>query len=185
MKLAVLLYVLLAQIVTAPTPAPTATPDWHVYDDPAMHFRVPDGYFPMMRPQQIDIDKLGEDPTIVMGWVYPVKDHIRKLAVQQEYFVGDAASFLTQFKTQLRDGFDSPFFKNEQRTTLKNGMPALFVEMTAGQGFDVQKFYFLVWADGQRGVALGIQAQMDDLDAQTARQIMSDVTAVQYPANRQ
>ena len=38
--------------------------------------------------------------------------------------------------------------------TLLNGMPATFVEVAYGSGFDARKEYAIVWADGQRGVVL-------------------------------
>jgi hypothetical protein len=48
----------------------------------------------------------------------------------------------------------------------------------------VQKFYLLMWADGTRGVAILLNAQMNDLDDSKARQLMSDATAVRYPTDR-
>jgi hypothetical protein len=63
-------------------------------------------------------------------------------------------------------------------------MPAMFVEMTSGEGFNVQKAYVLLWADGQRGVALVLMTQLNDISADTARQLLSDVTAVRYPVGR-
>ena len=178
MKLLALLMVLLAQ--AAPTPAPTPTPDWHVYQDKAMYFRAPDGFFPVGQ-RTIDIKDLGDDPEVVAAWIYPKQGHERRLAIQQEYFEGDASGFEGTFKSQLRGQYDSTFFRDETHTTLKNGMPAMFMEMTTGEGFNIQKIYFLVWADGQRGVAIGLQTQLDDINEETARQILSDVTAVRYP----
>jgi hypothetical protein len=170
---------LLAQDATPqPTPA-----DWMVYDDPAMHFHAPAGFQPVGQ-RQIPVDKLQDDPSIVAAWVYPNKDHPRKLIIQQEYFSGDANAFQSQFESQLRDQFDTPLFKDKQNIALRNGMPAIFEAMTSGSGFNVQKFYLLMWADGQRGVAIVLQTQVNDIDDNAARQLMSDATAVKYPTNR-
>ncbi len=148
-----------------------------------MHFRAPAG-FVAIGQRQISVDKLGEDPQIVAGWVYPDKDHPRRLALQQEYYEGDAAGFDSVLEGQMRDQFQSAVFKNKTNTTLKNGMPAIFVEMTSGEGFSVQKAYVLLWADGQRGVALILMTQLNDISADTARALLSDATAVRYPVGR-
>lgn len=164
------------------TPMPTPA-DWQVYDDPAMHFHAPDGFRPIGQ-RQISVEKLGDDPVIVAAWIYPDKDHPRRLIIQQEYFEGDYKAFDSQLESQLRDQYDNPFFKNKQDTKLRNGMPAEFMEMSAGSGFNVQKFYILLWSDGQRGVAVLLQSQLNDLDGDSARRLMSDASAVRYPINR-
>ena len=172
---------LLAQDADA-TPQPTPS-DWMVYEDPAMHFRAPDGFRPVGQ-RQIDVQKLTDDPTIVAAWVQPDPNHPRRLVVEQEYFEGDYQAFEAQLESSLRDQFDDPFFKGKQQTKLRNGMPAEFMEMSSGSGFNVQKFYILLWADGQRGVAILLQTQLNDLDGDAARRLMSDVTAVRYPVGR-
>ncbi len=172
---------LLAQDANA-TPQPTPS-DWMVYEDPAMYFRAPDGFRPVGQ-RQIDVEKLGDDPKIVAAWVQPDPNHPRRLVVEQEYFEGDYQAFEAQLESSLRDQFDDPFFKGKEQTTLRNGMPAEFMEMSSGSGFNVQKFYILFWADGQRGVAIMLQTQLNDLDGVAARRLMSDVTAVRYPVGR-
>jgi hypothetical protein len=173
--------VLLAQDQDA---APQATPaDWMVYDDPAMHFHAPAGFQPVGQ-RQIPANKLGDDPSVVAAWVFPDKDHPRKLLIQQEYFQGDANGYQAEYEGQLRDQFESPLFKNKQNIALRNGMPAIFEEMTTGEGFNVQKYYLLMWADGQRGVTILLQTLPNDLDGTKARQLMSDVSAVRYPTER-
>ncbi|HTZ56155.1 MAG TPA: hypothetical protein VMB20_13950 [Candidatus Acidoferrum sp.] len=190
MKRIALLLIACAALIAPPcalfaqeaTPQPTPS-DWMVYDDPAMHFHAPVGFQPIGQ-RQIPANKLGDDPVIVAGWVYPDRNNPRRLVIQQEFFTGDVHAFQSQYESQLRDEFDTPLFKDKQDTSLRNGMPAVFEEMTSGSGFNVQKFYFLMWADGQRGVAIGLQVQVNDLDGVKARQLLSDVTAVRYPIDR-
>ncbi len=166
---------------TAPEPTPA---DWMVYDDPAMHFHAPAGFQPIGQ-RQIPINKLGEDPSVVAAWVFPDKDHLRKIVIQQEYFHGsDAGAFLSEYENQMRDSFSDPLFKNKQNFSLKNGMPAIYEEMTSGSGFNVQKIYLVVWADGQRGVAITLLGPLNDLNGTIARQLLSDASAVRYPVGR-
>ncbi|HUA09157.1 MAG TPA: hypothetical protein VMA98_07755 [Candidatus Acidoferrales bacterium] len=162
------------------TPQPTPTPDWHVYDDPAMHFRAPDGFFPVGQ-RHLALGDLSQDSVVVAGWIYPNKDHPRRLVIEQAAFDGDVDGWESVYENQLRDQFDNPFFKDKTDTKLRNGMPAKFLEMTTGEGFSVQKFYMLIWADGERGVALLLQTKMDDISALNARVLLSDATAVRYP----
>lgn len=171
--------VVLAQEATPqPTPA-----DWMVYDDPAMHFHAPAGFQPVGQ-RQIPLSKLGDAPAVVAGWIYPDKDHPRRLIIQQEFFHGDVNAYQSQYEGQLRDQYDTPLFKNKQNIALKNGMPAIFEEMTTGSGFNVEKLYLLMWADGARGVTLVLQAQVNDLNGTIARQLLSDASAVRYPTGR-
>lgn len=159
------------------------TPDPQVYEDPAMHFRAPNGFLSIGQ-HPISLDKLSDDPQVVAGWVYPDRDHPRRLAVQIEYYEGDVGGFDAVLEQQMRDQFETAIFKNKQKTSLKNGMPAMFMEMTSGEGFNVQKAYILLWADGQRGVALILMTQLNDVSTDTARQILSDASAVRYPVGR-
>jgi hypothetical protein len=164
------------------TPQPTPS-DWMAYDDPAMHFRAPVGFQPIGQ-RQIPVTKLGDDPMVVAGWIYPQKDHLRRLVIQQEYFQGDVHAFQSEYEGQLRDQYDTPLFKDKQNLALKNGMPAIFEVMTTGEGFNVQKFYMLLWADGQRGVVILLNAPVNDLNDADALRIVSDASAVRYPVGR-
>lgn len=153
------------------------------YDDPAMHFHAPAGFQPVGQ-RQIPLAQLKDDPSVVAGWINPDKDHPRRIIIQQEYFTGDVHAFQSQYEGQLRDQFDNPLFKEKNDTPLRNGMPAIFEAMTTGSGFNVQKFYFLLWADGKRGVAITLQGPLSDLNATMARQLLSDASAVRYPVGR-
>jgi hypothetical protein len=63
-------------------------------------------------------------------------------------------------------------------------MPAEFMEMSTGSGFNVAKFYILLWSDGQRGISILLSAQLNDLSGDAAQRLMSDATAVRYPTGR-
>ena len=48
----------------------------------------------------------------------------------------------------------------------------------------MQKIYLVVWADGQRGVAITLLGPLNDLNGTIARQLLSDASAVRYPVGR-
>jgi hypothetical protein len=171
-----------AQVI--PTPPPTPTPDPMVYRDEAMHFQAPPGFIALGQ-RHVPLDALGTDPMPVAGWVYPNKDHPRKIVLLAQAFDGSVSDFDGVLEQQLRGQYDGALFKDKQNTAMSNGMPAMFMEMSAGEGFNIQKDYLLIWADGSRGMALVLYTSLGDIDAQAARAMLSDVAAVRYPVNRE
>jgi len=170
-----------AQLI--PTPPPTPTPDPQVYQDAAMWFRAPDAFRPGGQ-RHVSLDDLGQDMIPLAVWIYPNKDHPRRIILQAESFQGSVGDWDGEFEQQMRSQFDSPLFRDRTNFALKNGMPAMFMTMSSGEGFNVQKFYIVIWADSQRGMALMLVAGLDDLSDAAARAMLSDVTAVQYPLDR-
>jgi hypothetical protein len=63
-------------------------------------------------------------------------------------------------------------------------MPAYFVEVAYGSGFEARKEYAIVWADGQRGIVLSETTRIGDASAQEALRVLKQVTAVRYPASQ-
>ena len=164
------------------TPAATPTPAPDLYEDAAMHFRAPEGWLLAGR-RYPKVDQLGEDPTPVAAWVQANKDHPRKLIIAMEQYSSQSISnFESDYEGQIRDQLDSPFFKEKDHVQLHNGMPAMFVVVTSGSGFDTHKKFLLEWVDGVRGVVVSLEGSYGDLDPASAKKILlSDVSAVQYP----
>lgn len=163
--------------------APSPPADPLEYNDAAMHFRAPAGYV-NIEYDPIPLEKLPDDLTIVDAWVLPGNAGGRKLGIQMAAFTGDLDSWEAFFKQQIRSQVDDAVFKDRVRTTLKNGMPAYFEELTLGSGFDTAKGFMYLWIDGARGVAILANAKLGDLDAKTAKLMMSDASAVRYPRDR-
>lgn len=162
----------------------TPTPNPLVYDDPAMHFQAPDGWVsPGQR--QVALADLGDDPTTVAMWIKPDRDHPIKLILQQQAFSGSLDVFESTIEQQMRGDTDDGVVRGKDRISLRNGMPAYFVSVVSGSGFTTTKSFIVAWIDGQRGVALIATAQLGDLDADTARKFMSNVSAVRYPDDRE
>ncbi len=169
---------------TIPTPPPTPTPNPMVYSDPGMNFQAPAGFIPVGQRHIAPAD-LNEDPTPLAAWIYPNRDHPRRLILEAESFDGSVSDFDSTYEQQMRSQFDGALFKNKRNFSFSNGMPAIFLEMTSGEGFNVQKLYIVIWADGTRGMALVLSAQLDDINDTQARAFLSDVTAVRYPIDRE
>jgi hypothetical protein len=165
-------------------PPPTPTPDPHNYSDPAMNYTAPaDAY--LLGRRIVGVDQLGEDLSTVAAWVlHPGKEDARMIQLQMEAYDGPPNQWEAQFESQTHGAQDGTLIKNKTAMTLLNGMPAYFVEVTYGSGFDSRKEYAVVWADGQRGIVLSETGRLGDATEDEAKRVLKDVTAVRYPVNQ-
>jgi hypothetical protein len=176
MTLAVLAF-LLAQ---AASPGPDADP--HVYTDPAMTYTAPDNAV-LVNHQYVPVNQLSQDLQPVAAWVInPGKEDARTITLSMEAYGGPPDQWEGQFESQTHSGSgDGVLIRNKTPMSLLNGMPAYWVEVAYGAGFDARKEYAIVWADGERGVVLAITSRIGDASADEAREVLKQVTAVRYP----
>lgn len=167
----------LAQVPPPPTPAP----DPHTYTDPGMTFTAPpDAYLAARR--EVSLNELGDDLETVATWVLrPGQEDVRTIQLAMEAFNGPPNQWEAQFESQTHSSQDGALIKNQTPMTLLNGMPATYVEVAYGSGFDARKEYAITWADGERGVVLAETARLGDVSAEEAREALKQVTAVRYP----
>jgi hypothetical protein len=172
-------FFLLAQVAE-----PTPTPDPHVYSDPAMTYAAPADAILVGR-QPIPLDQLGQDLQTVAAWVlHPGDENVRTIKIEMEAYSGAPDQWEGQFESQTHGNQEGTLIKNKTPMTLQNGMPAYFVEVAYGSGFDARKEYAIVWADGQRGIVLSETAAVGAVSAQEARQVLKQATAVAYPSDQ-
>lgn len=163
---------------------PTPTPDPHVYTDPAMSYTAPADAILVGR-QMIPVEQLGQDLQTVSAWViHPGDENARTIQVQMEAYTGAPDQWEGQFESQTHGSQEGTLFKNKTPMTLENGMPAYFVEVAYGSGFDARKEYAIVWSDGQRGVVLSETAVVGVATAEEAREVLKQATATRYPTDQ-
>jgi hypothetical protein len=161
----------------------TPPPDFMEYNDPAMHFRAPDAFTPVAQ-RVVTVDDLGEDQAdVIAAWVLRTNPAVRIL-VQGESFNGNAAGFSDLYQQQLRNLLQNALIKSQETTHLKNGMPAIFIDVTSGEGFTTQKYFAYLWADGKRGMVLAVTSPLGACDLATAKRYLADASAVRYPTDR-
>ena len=160
--------------------APTPPPDPHTYSDDAMTFIAPAEYRPMGQ-RKIPVTELGDSPQVVAAWILPDGERTKRLLLQQQLFEGPLDNFVSSYKETLRGAYDNIHIKGDDPISLKNGMPARYMEGTTGEGFDATKIFSIVWIDGLRGVALTVIAPVGEMDKATAMKVMSNASAVRYP----
>ncbi|MDQ2992993.1 MAG: hypothetical protein M3R30_09280 [Candidatus Eremiobacteraeota bacterium] len=171
-----------------PAPAPTATPvgyvNPHTYDDPAMHFEAPADYI-FGGKQEVDSTKI-DGPTVVAIWgKFPGQANQRVLKITIEPYEGkDVTGYEVSTENGLRGKIDGVFIGSKAPMTLTNGMPAYFMSITAGSGFNAMKIYQVIWFDGLRGVALSLSGRLGELTEAEARATLKNASAVRYPRGR-
>lgn len=160
---------------------PTPTPDPHTYSDPAMTFTAPAGAVLIAR-QVFALDALSQDLQTVAAWVLrPGQEDARTIQLAMESYTGPPDQWEAQFESQTHSSQDGTLIRDKTPMTLLNGMPAYFVEVAYGSGFDAKKEYAVVWADGQRGIVLSEVTRMGDTTSDEAKEVLKQVTAVRYP----
>lgn len=156
-------------------------PDPRTYTDPAMTYTAPANAYLIAR-QVLPPNQLGQDLQPVAAWVLnPGKEDARSIQLSMEAYDGPPEQWESQFESQTHSSQDGTLIRNKTPMALLNGMPAYFVEVAYGSGFDAKKEFAIVWADGQRGIVLSETTRLGDATAEEAKEVLKQVTAVQYP----
>lgn len=185
-KAFVLIFAALAAVTAgapalAQVPPPAASADPHTYTDPAMSFTAPPDAILMGR-QPVSLADLGDDLQPVASWVlHAGQEDARVIGISMEAFDGPPNQWEAQFESQTHSAQDGTLIRDKTPMTLLNGMPATFVEIAYGSGFDARKEFAIVWADGQRGVVLFETTRLGDASADEAKEVLKQATAVRYP----
>lgn len=153
------------------------------FTDPAMRFTAPDGF--VAQPLEAHDPKSFEGPTVVAAFARdPGTSDVELITVAMENFSGlNVDGFELLQENQLREQVDGVFVQ-KQKAALPNGMPAYWVRVSSGDGFNQRRRWLYEWVDGVRGVTLSITARYGRLDDQKAKEALKDVSAVLYPINR-
>jgi hypothetical protein len=168
----------------SPDPKPTQM-EVHLYSDPGTDFTAPPEAYLAGR-RFIPSTQLGEDLQPVALWaVYPGKPEIRVIKIEMESFPGDPTQWEGQFESQMHSAADGVLFKKRTPMSLTNGMPATFVEITYGSGFDSKKEYAVVFADGTRGIVISETGRVGEINEQEALKWLKNAKAVRYPVDRE
>lgn len=167
----------LAQEQPAYSPPPMAQ---NQFTDPAMTFTAAPGYYkvrmPAHDPTQFD------QPTVVAGFIYhPGQQDMRSVSIEMEDFQGSLSGYEMVVENDMRDKIDGVFVKKKELTTLSNGMPAYWQDVTIGSGFTTVKLFQYVWTDGVRGIRLAVTGRLGSITEDQAKAALANVSATAYP----
>ncbi|HZZ65440.1 MAG TPA: hypothetical protein VFE17_08080 [Candidatus Baltobacteraceae bacterium] len=172
-------FLFLLMLIAAPV---LALADANQYNDPAMSFTAPPGFHPVAVPSHDPANF--DDPAVMAAFVSdPSKPDFSQIVLRMQSFSANAEGFEMTVENDLRNESSDVFIK-KSATTLSNGMPAYWEEITMGSGFEQQKIFQYVWSDGVRGVTLAITSRNGSLDEPKAKRLLSNVSAVAYPKYR-
>jgi hypothetical protein len=184
-KIAVFLALIVAccgEAALAQQSEPTPSPDPHSYSDPAMTFVAPPEAVLIQR-QDVSVNQLSQDLQPVAAWaINPGKENVRIIQLAMESYLGPPEQWEAQFESQTHGSQEGTLIRNKTPMTLLNGMPATFVEVAYGAGFDARKEFAVVWADGQRGIVLSETTRIGDATTEKAQADLRQATAVRYPS---
>lgn len=153
------------------------------YSDPAMTFTAPAGF--VTQPVAAHDPKAFDGPTVVAAFAKdPGTASVSIVTIVMENFSGlNVDGFELLQENVIREQVDGAFIQ-KQKTALPNGMPAFWVRVSSGSGFDQTRRWQYEWVDGVRGVTLSITAHYGTLDDNKAKDALKNVSAVLYPLNR-
>lgn len=167
--------------VSGQTPTPAQYTDPHIYTDPAMRVVVPDGYH-LLGMRHVDPADLTEQIAVAVWRIQMDKEESRTIVVSVEPYDGfDLPGFEQVTENNLRGSTDGLLVDSKVRTTTANGMPAYFMAVTTGSGFDAMRRYQYIWTDGVRGVTVAIAGRLSEISAADAKAALGNISAVAYP----
>lgn len=162
----------------------SAQSDPQTYTDPAMSFTAPSEFMPLPVPSAGPTGFQG--PTTVAAFVKHAKrpDSVI-ITLRMQMTDEDLSDFAADAETLVRNqGSDNSVFVKKNLTTLSNGMPAYFMDVTVSQDAGELRIFQYVWVDGERGVTLSVVGRFGMIDSAGALKDLSTASAVAYPKNR-
>jgi hypothetical protein len=157
--------------------------DPHTYTDPAMSFTAPADFTPIPVPSSSPDQFQG--PTVVAAFArHPKQSDMSIITLQMENTNEDLNDFEADAEAKARNQGSESVFVKKDLTTLPNGMPAYFLDITASQDAGESKIYEYIWVDHVRGVTLAISGRFGVIDDKSAKKALANVSAVAYPRNR-
>lgn len=154
------------------------------YDDAAMHYTAPQNAKLVGDIQHPTLATLSQDPTPVARWVIGSNQDVKVISIVMELYSGSLDGFETTYADDMRSNDSSTLVKSKDTVMLQNGMPAMFLDVTQGSGFDTHKIYAYLWIDSQRAVILSVEAMLGYLEADQAKRLLAGATAVKYPSDQ-
>jgi hypothetical protein len=181
LALAALAFALPARSDSAPAygPAPTATPA--AFDDPSIHFVPPPGFVKINAPAP----ELSDNLTPVAGYIKNAghQDALLLTISMRDYQGGGTDGWESAAEQDLRAQIDGALVK-KTNTTLHNGMPAYFLKVQYGDGFDSMLQFGYAVFDGRRGIYVAIGGHVGSVDENSAKEALKDLAVVVYPRGR-
>jgi hypothetical protein len=154
------------------------------YSDPGMHFRPPDGW------ERVPLQEAGTDsetrrPPLALYVFKKNKGDQRLITITMDVFQGSLDGFARNHANELRQQGDSTFIEKQEKTTLANGMPAIWMKVNQGAnlGQMVRRYEYIV-IDLSRGIIVSYFGRAGDFEEKEAKAALASLYVVVYPKGR-
>ena len=166
-----------ARAQSTPPPAASAASTDPIYDDASVHFE----------PTK-DWKRLPYTPGEGNGKLAPVAIYARnigqeneqRMLLEMEPFEEPVDAWESTVENELRTQFDGALIR-KQSDRLQNGMPAVWINLTYGSGFDTKKLYGYAVSDSRRGIFIAILGRLGMIDENESKKALSGLSVVVYP----
>ncbi len=169
----------------APAPAAVATQDPLAYDDPGMHFRPPDGWRRVPLAAQ-GANNDGKRPPAAVYVLHPGKAEQRTIVIDIQPFDGTLDGYERSRESELHSEADGTFVDRKSKTTLGNGMPASFLQVSqpgGAAGHQLRRYDYLIY-DLQRSIDVAYVGRYGDFDENEVKAALGSLSVVVYPRRR-
>jgi hypothetical protein len=150
------------------------------YTDRALHFAPPSTYESVPVPA-VDISEQAHLSTIAAYVRNRGREDQLTIVIMMELFPGPLQDFESTVENELRSQIDGLFVSKKTVTHLPNGMPAYWLKLAFGEGFDSMQEYMYAAVDGRRGVTVAITGHLGVISEDAAKDALKDLALVVYP----
>lgn len=151
------------------------------YDDPAVHYSAPDGWYRQNLPPEAE---QSAHYVAAFGKTFDRND-TRTITLRIEPYTGSLDGLASSHESDLRSQAESVFVDKKTKITLANGMPAWLMKVSIGQdaGRIVRDFEYVVF-DGRRSIIASYVGRDGTFDDKEAISALSTLSVVLYPSGR-
>ncbi len=157
--------------------AASAAPVTPIYDDASVHFEPPANW---KRLPYTAAEGGGKLAPVAIYSKDLGKENEQRMLIETEPFQDPVNAWESTVENELRTQFDGALIRH-QNAHLVNGMPAVWVNLTYGSGFDTKKLFGYAVSDGRRGIFVAILGRLGLIDEDESKKVLSGLAVVVYP----
>jgi hypothetical protein len=150
------------------------------YADRALRFVPPANYEAVPVPS-VDLSQQAHLTTIAAYVRNRGRGDQFSILIMMELHEGSLGEFESAVENELRGQIDGLFVSKKELTRLSNGMPAYWLKLAFGEGFDSMQQYMYVAVDGRRGVTVSVTGHLGVINEDNARDALKNLALVLYP----
>ncbi|MBV9278149.1 MAG: hypothetical protein JOZ97_07945 [Candidatus Eremiobacteraeota bacterium] len=154
-----------------------AVADAPMYSDATMRFLPPAGFDKIDVPQ-VDLSEQEHLAPVAYYVQNRGTEQQLSIAIMVELFNGGLNEFTTVVENDLRGEIPDLFVSRKTLTKLANGMPAYWIKLAYGEGFDSMQQYLYATIDGRRGIVVAISGHLGVITEDTAKAALKNLAVV-------